>query len=111
DSDIEHEVLKVPLPPQVTVYGKLPRKSIRLPTYTGGTTSPDFVYTTRGQKPGDVQLHLVVETKSSNPRQSDKIAVATQKKFFECTNTDIKWKLVTKVEDFQRELRKLTGEE
>ncbi|MDR2951716.1 MAG: type III restriction-modification system endonuclease, partial [Treponema sp.] len=40
DSDIEHEVLKVPLPPQVTVYGKLPRKSIRLPTYTGGTTSP-----------------------------------------------------------------------
>jgi restriction endonuclease len=47
-----------------------------LPTYTGGTTSPDFVYTTRGQKINDVHLHLVVETKSDNPRLSDNIAVA-----------------------------------
>jgi type III restriction enzyme len=90
DSEIEHEVLKVPLPPQVIVYGKLPRKSIRLPTYTGGITSPDFVYTTHGQKPDDVHLHLAVETKSDNLRQSDNIATATQKKFFDCTSTNIK---------------------
>jgi type III restriction enzyme len=109
DSDIEHEVLKVKPPEQVIVYGKLPRKSIKLPTYIGGTTSPDFVYTVRGQKPNDVQLHLVVETKSDNPRLSDNIAVAAQKKAFEYIGENIKWELVTDVADFQRELEELAS--
>jgi type III restriction enzyme len=109
DSDIEHEVLKVPLPEQVIVYGKLPRKSIKLPTYTGGTTSPDFVYTIRGQKQEEAQLHLVVETKSDNLRLSDIIAVTAQKKAFEKIGPDIKWKMVTDVADFERELKNLIG--
>jgi type III restriction enzyme len=111
DSDIEYKVLKIKPPEQVVVYGKLPRKSIKLPTYTGGTTSPDFVYSIHGQKSEKAQLHLIVETKSDNLRNSDKIAVATQKKFFDCTDTNIKWKLVTDVDDFQRELEKLTEKE
>ena len=109
DSDIEHEVLKVEPPEQVIVYGKLPRKSIKLPTYTGGTTSPDFVYTIRGQKPEEVNLHLVVETKSENPRLSDNIAVAAQKKAFEYIGSNIKWELVTDIADFQRDLENLSG--
>jgi type III restriction enzyme len=28
----------------VLVYGKLPKRSIQLPTYIGGYISPDFVY-------------------------------------------------------------------
>jgi type III restriction enzyme len=114
DSDIEYDVLKSALPKQVTVYGKLPKKSIKLPTYTGGTTSPDFVYTVREEKPEQVNIHLIVETKSDNPRNSDKIAVATQQKFFEllkkensCIN--IEWRMVTNVADFQRELENLSG--
>jgi type III restriction enzyme len=111
DSDIEYKVLKIKPPKQVTVYGKLPKKSIKLPTYTGGTTSPDFVYTTRGQKVNDVYLHLVVETKSDNPRLSDNIAVAAQKKAFEYIGSNIKWELVTDVASFYKDLKKLTGEE
>jgi type III restriction enzyme len=116
DSEIEHDVLKVEPPKQVTVYGKLPKKSIRLPTYTGGTTSPDFVYTVRGEKPEHINIHLIVEAKSDNPRNSDKIAVATQQKFFELlkkgnSDINIEWRMVTNVEEFSRELEKLTGEE
>ncbi|MDR2341421.1 MAG: type III restriction-modification system endonuclease, partial [Campylobacteraceae bacterium] len=44
DSEIEHDVLKIRPPKEVIVYGKLPKQSIKVPTYTGGTTSPDFVY-------------------------------------------------------------------
>jgi type III restriction enzyme len=116
DSDIEHEVLKADLSKKVIVYGKLPKKSIRLPTYTGGTTSPDFVFTVHGQKPEQLKIHLIVEAKSDNPRNSDKIAVATQKKFFELlkkenSDINIEWRMVTSVEEFSRELKKLTGDE
>ncbi|GBU26865.1 hypothetical protein R84B8_00380 [Treponema sp. R8-4-B8] len=111
DSDIEHEVLKIDPPEQVIVYGKLPQRSIRLPTYTGGTTSPDFVYTTRIQETDDIYLHLVVETKSDNPRLSDNIAVAAQKKTFEYIGSNIKWELVTDVASFYNDLQKLTGKE
>jgi type III restriction enzyme len=109
DSDIEHAVLKVEPPEQIIVYGKLPRKSIKLPTYTGGTTSPDFVYTVRGQKPDEFHIHLVVETKSDNPRLSDTIAVESQKKAFQRIGENIKWDLITDVKDFQKDLENLIG--
>ena len=108
--------MKAELPKQVIVYGKLPKKSIKLPTYTGGTTSPDFVFTVHGQKLGHVKIHLIVEAKSDNPRNSDKIMVATQKKFFELlkkenSDINIEWRMVTDVAEFGRELKKLAGEE
>jgi len=114
DSEIEYKVLKAKLPKQVTIYGKLPKMSIRLPTYTGGTTSPDFVYTIHGDKPEQIKFHFIVEAKSDNPRNSDKIAVATQKKFFELlkkenSDMNIEWKMVTNVDEFQRELENLTA--
>jgi len=116
DSEIEHKVLTAKLPKQVKVYGKLPKKSIRLPTYTGGTTSPDFVFTVHGQNSEQVKIHYIVEAKSDNPRNSDKIAVATQKKFFELlkkenSDINIEWRMVTDVEEFSRELKKITGDE
>jgi restriction endonuclease len=57
-----------------------------------------------------------VEAKSDNPRNSDKIAVATQEKFFELlkkenSDINIEWRMVTGVEEFSRELKKLTGDE
>jgi restriction endonuclease len=67
------------------------------------------VYTVRGQKQDDVHLHLVVETKSDNPRLSDNIAVTAQKKAFDYIGSNIKWELVTNVADFQRELENLAG--
>jgi type III restriction enzyme len=106
DSEIEHDVLKVNPPSSVLVYGKLPRRSIKLPTYTGGTTSPDFVYAIKKDEQ-TLQLHLVVETKSDNPRMSDTIAVNSQKEAFKNIQ-NIEWRLSTKVEDFVRDLTELT---
>ena len=56
DSEIEHEVLKIKVPQRVIVYGKLPKGGVKLPlpTYTGVTTSPDFVYAIRNEKNNDV---------------------------------------------------------
>jgi len=104
DSEIEHEVLKINPPASVLVYGKLPRKSIKLPTYTGTTTSPDFVYAIK--KNDNLELHLIVETKSDNMRVSDAIAVKAQKEAFKKID-GIEWSMSTRVEDFERDLKKL----
>lgn len=105
DSDIEKQVLEVEPPADVLVYGKLPRRSIKLPTYTGGTTSPDFVYAIN-KKNHPMQLHLIVETKSSNMRDSDKIAIESQQKAFKKIQ-GIEWRKTIKAEDFERDLRNL----
>ncbi|MDR2117586.1 MAG: type III restriction-modification system endonuclease [Planctomycetaceae bacterium] len=109
DSEIEHEVLKVDPPDRVIVYGKLPRRSIKLPTYTGGTTSPDFVFAIKKNNSNDIELHLIVETKSDNPRLSDIIAIESQKKVFDSISTNIKWRMETNIATFEKELKKLAG--
>ena len=101
---------KVTLPEEIIVYGKLPRKSIKVPTYTGGTTSPDFVYSVRDTKLNGLNLHLIVETKSDNPRLSDIVAVEAQREAFGQIGDNIKWNMVTNVADFQRDLEKLAKE-
>jgi len=108
DSDIEREILQVTPPKRVIVYGKLPRKSIKLPTYTGGTTSPDFVYSIRKKESNDIALHFVVETKSDNKRESDTIAVATQDKAFKAIGGNIDYQEYTRAADFISDLKKLT---
>ncbi|MDR1615181.1 MAG: type III restriction-modification system endonuclease [Campylobacteraceae bacterium] len=105
DSEIEHDVLKVKPPKEVIVYGKLPKQSIKVPTYTGGTTSPDFVYAIQNSE--DIELHLVVETKSDNQRLSDTVAVEAQKKAFEKIGGNIRWRLETDAASFERELKRL----
>jgi len=109
DSEIEHDILKVSIPDKVIVYGKLPRKSIKLPTYTGGTTSPDFVYAIKKNNSDDIALHFIVETKSENPRLSDKIAVERQKRAFEAIGGDIYWWVESDVVGFERDLRRIAG--
>jgi type III restriction enzyme len=109
DSEIEHEVLRIQPPPRVIVYGKLPRRSIKLPTYTGGTTSPDFVYAIRKPDGEGVELHLIVETKSDNPRLSDSRAVEAQEAFFKGISKDIVWRMETDAEKFGRLLAEVAG--
>lgn len=47
---------------EVVVYGKIPRNSIAIPTISGGTYSPDFMYVVKRNN-GDKELNIVVETK------------------------------------------------
>jgi type III restriction enzyme len=111
DSEIEHDVLKLNPPETILVYGKLPKRSIKLPTYTGGTTSPDFVYAIKKKNSEEIELHLIVETKGDNPRLSDEIAVNSQKKAFETIGTNIRWRMTKDVTELERELKELTKNE
>ncbi|MDR2342206.1 MAG: hypothetical protein LBD84_04130, partial [Campylobacteraceae bacterium] len=103
-------VLKIRPPKEVIVYGKLPKQSIKVPTYTGGTTSPDFVYAISRQGSENIELHLIVETKSDNPRLSDNTAVDAQKVAFEKIGGNIRWRMETDAEAFERELKKIVSE-
>ncbi|HEY4399993.1 MAG TPA: type III restriction-modification system endonuclease [Lactobacillaceae bacterium] len=72
----ERELVLNEYQPAVTLFGKLPKSSIKVPKYTGGTTTPDFIFTVNHQ------LHLFVDTKSDNERRGDEQIIAIQKKFF-----------------------------
>lgn len=71
---------------EVVVYGKIPRRSIRIPVYFGGTTSSDFMYVLNGAD-GKMSLNFISETKDVKAqldlRQSEKLRFASAKKFFE----------------------------
>ncbi|MDR6938522.1 type III restriction-modification system endonuclease [Arcanobacterium hippocoleae] len=71
---------------EVVVYGKIPRRSIRVPVYFGGTTSPDFMYVLKGAD-GKMSLNFVIETKDVNAqsdlRESEKLRFKAAKKFFD----------------------------
>jgi type III restriction enzyme len=108
DSEIEHEVLKIQPKNEIVVYGKLPKQSIKVPTYTGGTTSPDFVYAISKDNGQTINLHLIVETKSENLRMSDKVAVKAQEKLFK-NIPNVEWRMETNVATFECDLKKLAG--
>ena len=106
DSDIEHAILKVEPTDKVVVYGKLPRRSIRIPTYIGSTTSPDFIYAIQPHDATEIRLNLIVEAKSENQRDSDKFAVSVQNRFFShLKDQHIKWHEVTEVSQFAQLLQ------
>ena len=48
---------------EVIVYGKIPRNSIAIPTITGESYSPDFMYVVKKDN-GEKELNIVVETKA-----------------------------------------------
>ena len=107
DSEIEHEVMKVTPPEKVVVYGKLPRKSIKLPTYLGGSTSPDFVYAIKKDNTENIDLYFVVETKSENMRISDDVAIRAQQKAFAAISSNIHWQVETNAAEFEQDLKRL----
>lgn len=71
---------------EVIVYGKIPRRSIQVPVYFGGTTSPDFMYVLKGSD-GKLSLNFIIETKDVNSqsdlRETEKLRFKAAKKFFE----------------------------
>ncbi|WP_295238781.1 type III restriction-modification system endonuclease [Veillonella sp.] len=70
---------------KVVVFGKIPRRSVQVPLYFGGTTSPDFMYVIKREH--DYEVNLIVETKDvdkdSTLRGVEKLKIESAKKFFE----------------------------
>ena len=71
---------------EVVVYGKVPRKSIAIPTIAGGTFSPDFMYVVK-KTDGTKELNLVVETKDveseTELREEEQMKINCAKIFFQ----------------------------
>lgn len=85
DSPLEQKNLMTDIQ-EVVVYGKIPRCSIAIPTTTGQTYSPDFMYVVKKAN-GENELNIIVETKDVEDKtdlrgvEADKISCA--KIFFE----------------------------
>ncbi|AKS65976.1 type III restriction-modification system endonuclease [Staphylococcus coagulans] len=106
----ELELLKRNYGNNVTVFGNLPKKAIQVPKYTGGTTTPDFVYMIENDEQ-DAQ-YLIVETKAENMRLGDKNIGEIQKKFFDnLDKLNITYQLATSAQDVYSELKKMDGTE
>jgi type III restriction enzyme len=71
---------------EVIVYGKVPRKSIAIPTIAGGTFTPDFMYVVK-KTDGTKELNLVVETKDvenmTDLREEEQMKIDCAKIFFQ----------------------------
>lgn len=76
---------------EVVVYGKIPRSSISIPTITGQSYSPDFMYVVK-KADGSKTLNIVVETKdvenNSTLRQIEQIKINCAKEFFKQLTID-----------------------
>lgn len=85
DSDLERSNLLHSDIEEVVVFGKIPRKSIAIPTVTGDSYSPDFMYLVK-KKDGSKELNVIVETKGvdtpANLREVEEKKIHCAKTFF-----------------------------
>lgn len=79
ESDIDRDLSGIA---EVIVYGKIPKRSIAIPTIAGGTYSPDFMYVVRRTN-GEKELNVVVEVKDVS-KKSDLRSVETAN--IDCAN-------------------------
>ncbi|MCS4488494.1 type III restriction-modification system endonuclease [Streptococcus sciuri] len=104
----EKALLKHGYNSKVVVFGKLPKRAIKIPKYMGGTTTPDFVYIIESND--KKELYLLVETKAqgSGKRISDKQIVAIQQEFFsQLKEHNITYLIAETEQDVYSELEKL----
>ena len=92
--------------PDVTVFGKLPKSAIKVPKYTGGTTTPDFIYVL--EKENDSSIYLLVEGEADNMREGDRQIIQGQEKFFEQLDKyKIEYQVATDAQDVYQKIDNL----
>ena len=76
---------------ELIVYGKIPNNSIRIPTITDETYSPDFMYVVK-MKDGTMRMNVVIETKDvyqeTDLRTKESAKIDCAKLFFEQISKD-----------------------
>ena len=91
DSDLERKNIVTGDIDEIVVYGKIPRKSIAIPTIVNGTYSPDFMYVVKKEN-GQKELNIIVETKGvenkTELRGIEKAKINCAKRFFEQLTID-----------------------
>jgi type III restriction enzyme len=91
DSPLEKENLLVDGINEIVVYGKIPKSSIAIPTITGQSYSPDFMYVVKKDN-GEKVLNVIVETKDvenqNTLRGIEQAKISCAKVFFEQLTID-----------------------
>lgn len=78
-ADPELKILQRSYGPKISVFGKLPKKAIKIPRFDNGTTTPDFIFKIDH---GNKSIYLMVETKAENMRFDDAVIGKIQEKYF-----------------------------
>ena len=96
----------------VTVYGKIPKSSIAIPTITGGTYSPDFMYVVT-RTSGEKELNVIVETKDvenkTELRGTEEAKIKCAELFFSMLEQD-GYKVYFKTQINNRQMKQIIDE-
>lgn len=100
---------------EVVVFGKIPRRSIRIPVFWGETYSPDFMYVLK-KKDGTMQMNLIVETKDvaadDDLRGTEDKKILCAEKFFEQLQSEginVKFEKQTKKDNIVAMIKKIVS--
>lgn len=108
-ADPELKILKRSYGPRISVFGKLPKKAIKIPRFDNGTTTPDFIFKIEhGYKP----IYLVIETKAENMRLGDEeIHIIQQKYFDQLKESGVYYRMATSEQEVHDLINKLENGE
>ena len=85
DSELEKENILTE-DDKIIVYGKIPKNSISIPIFIGGSYSPDFMYIVKHSS-GKYTVNLIIETKDvkykEELRDIEKMKIRSANKFFD----------------------------
>lgn len=116
-TDPELKILQRTYGDKITVFGKLPKRAIKIPRYDNGTTTPDFIFKIdREDKP----VYVIIETKAENMRLGDEEIRTIQKTYFDqlkasgvyyrmATSEDEVHQLINKIENGEIEPDDITN--
>lgn len=79
-ADPELKILERSYGPKISVFGKLPKRAIKIPRFDNGTTTPDFIFKIEHR---NRPIYLVIETKAENIRLGDEGIHIIQQKYFD----------------------------
>jgi type III restriction enzyme len=112
DSPLEKENIMVDGIEEITVYGKIPKNSISIPTITGQSYSPDFMYVVKKDN-GEKILNIIVETKDvenkSTLRGIESAKIDCAKEFFKQLTID-GYKVEFKTQLNNKKIRRIIDE-
>lgn len=108
-ADPELKILQRSYGPKISVFGKLPKKAIKIPRFDNGTTTPDFIFKIEhGNKP----IYLVIETKAENMRLGDEeIRIIQQKYFDHLKESGVYYQMATSEQEVHDLINKLENGE
>ena len=116
-TDPELKILQRTYGDKITVFGKLPKRAIKIPRYDSGTTTPDFIFKIdREDKP----VYVIIETKAENMRLGDEEIRTIQENYFDqlkasgvyyrmATSEDEVHQLINKIENGEIEPDDITN--